>query len=117
MGTPASISVDLGDGQIISVYQHFDGYPSYTEDILNKFFNSKEKALELVNGGDISSITRQGQVKYYAKRSEWEEGHENEPWNKVKPEESASFQGVKNKFDGVDYHYVFKDGKWEVHRG
>ena len=53
MGTRSRIGLQLKD-QIISVYHHWDGYPSWLGVTLNKKFNTREKVAELIDGGDIS---------------------------------------------------------------
>lgn len=39
-----------------SIYCHFDGYPEYTGSTLEKFYNSKERANELIKLGGISCL-------------------------------------------------------------
>ena len=54
MGTRSRIGLQL-EGQIISVYHHWDGYPDWLGVTLNKKFNTREKVAELIDGGDMSS--------------------------------------------------------------
>ena len=56
MGTRSRIGIQLKDDSILSVYCHWDGYPSFNGKVLREFYNTKEKASELINGGDCSSI-------------------------------------------------------------
>jgi len=56
MGTRSRIGIQLKDDSILSIYQHWDGYPEWTGRILNTHYNSREKAAELIDGGDCSSI-------------------------------------------------------------
>ena len=66
----------------------------------------------LVAGGDISYIDWEtGNVKYYAKRSEWDNprGGSSEAWEDVKPAVSKSFEDlldVTNDSNGC-YLYVY----------
>ena len=55
MGTRARIGIQLKDDSILSVYHHWDGYPEWLGRILNTHYNSREKASELIDGGDMSS--------------------------------------------------------------
>ena len=54
MGTRSRIGIQLQDDSILSVYCHWDGYPSFNGKVLREFYNTKEKASELINGGDMS---------------------------------------------------------------
>ena len=54
MGTRSRIGIQLKDDSILSVYCHYDGYPSFNGKVLREFYNTKEKASELINGGDMS---------------------------------------------------------------
>jgi hypothetical protein len=56
MGTRSRIGLQLADGSILSVYCHWDGYPSFNGVKLVEHFNSYEKAAELIDGGDISAL-------------------------------------------------------------
>ena len=54
MGTRSRIGIQLKDDSILSVYCHYDGYPSFNGKVLREFYDTKEKASELINGGDMS---------------------------------------------------------------
>lgn len=57
MSTRASIAVlDDETGEITSVYNHSDGYPSYVGKLLLEHYNSYDKARALVALGDISVL-------------------------------------------------------------
>ena len=56
MGTRSRIGLQLSDDSILSVYCHWDGYPSFNGAKLQEHFNSYEKAAELIDGGDISCL-------------------------------------------------------------
>ncbi|MFZ9728352.1 MAG: hypothetical protein ACO3CD_05005 [Candidatus Nanopelagicaceae bacterium] len=55
MGTRSRIGIELPDGSVLSAYHHWDGYPEWLGRILNTHYNTKEKAEELIDGGDMSS--------------------------------------------------------------
>ena len=55
MGTRARIGIQLSDNSVLSVYHHWDGYPQWLGRILNTHYNTREKASELIDGGDMSS--------------------------------------------------------------
>ena len=55
MATRSRIGIELQNGSILSVYHHWDGYPSWLGRILETHYNTKEKVSELIDGGDMSS--------------------------------------------------------------
>ena len=56
MATRGRIGIQLADGSILSVYSHWDNYPSFAGAKLVENFNSYEKASELIDGGDVSCL-------------------------------------------------------------
>ena len=54
MGTRSRIGIELSDSSILSVYCHYDGYPSFNGKVLREFYDTKEKVNQLINGGDMS---------------------------------------------------------------
>jgi hypothetical protein len=54
MGTRSRIGIQLSDDSILSVYHHWDGYPTWLGKVLNTHYSSKEKVEELIDGGDMS---------------------------------------------------------------
>ena len=55
MATRSRIGIQLKDNSVLSVYHHWDGYPTWLGRILNTHYNSRELASELIDGGDMSS--------------------------------------------------------------
>jgi hypothetical protein len=56
MSTRGRLGIQLSDGSILSIYNHFDSYPEGLGVKLVEHFNTKEKVQELVDLGDISCI-------------------------------------------------------------
>ena len=54
MATRSRIGIQLKDDSVLSAYHHWDGYPEWLGKTLVEHFNSKEKASELIDGGDMS---------------------------------------------------------------
>tara|TARA_B100001939_G_C16786972_1_gene549566 strand:+ start:374 stop:802 length:429 start_codon:yes stop_codon:yes gene_type:complete len=54
MGTRARIGIQFDDKSVLSVYHHWDGYPSWLGRILQTHYNTKKKVSSLVDGGDMS---------------------------------------------------------------
>ena len=55
MATRSRIGIQLSDDSILSVYHHWDGYPTWLGRILKTHYNTKAKVAELIDGGDMSS--------------------------------------------------------------
>ena len=112
MATRSRIGLQLADGNILSVYHHWDGYPQWLGVTLNEKFNTREKVAELIDGGDISCCDSdsdwnlnkvENHVQYYNDRGE-----------NTEPRLDANFdEYVKN---GEEYAYVFiLDHVWECY--
>ena len=87
-----------------SVYCHYDGYLSYTGEILNKHYDSS-RANALVSRGDNSGVKETLEdMNFYAaqgdERAEWMVAHTFEEF-------LDQVQG-----SGCEYYYVMRDGVW-----
>ena len=110
MATRSRIGIQLQDDSILSVYHHWDGYPTWLGRILNTHYNTKEKVSALIDGGDMSSC--------------WND----EVWGKKLPQGeyapeyySARGEDCPPRYDncvedflsnGEEYSYIFRNGKW-----
>jgi hypothetical protein len=119
MATRSRIGVQLKDGSVLSVYCHWDGYPEWNGKKLKEHFNSYEKAAELIDGGDISSLwtdTDWNHMKMEEHRTLYyvERGQEDQ---EVEPNLDNSFQAfIKGVNDSwADYAYLFADGEWKCY--
>ena len=112
MATRSRIGLQLADGNILSVYHHWDGYPQWLGVTLNNKFNTREKVAELIDGGDISCCDSdsdwnlnkvENHVQYY-----------NDRGDNTEPRLDSNFDDyVKN---GEEYAYVFTlDHVWECY--
>ena len=119
MATRSRIGIELQDGSILSVYHHWDGYPSWLGRILNTHYNTKEKVSELIDGGDMSTCWTKDRwtgrqiapyvmenieaaeygPQYYAQRGE------NFPPRLHKDMEEFFSMGE-------EYSYIFRNGQW-----
>tara|TARA_R100001510_G_C7533900_1_gene124215 strand:+ start:168 stop:581 length:414 start_codon:yes stop_codon:yes gene_type:complete len=112
MGTRSRIGIELKDNSIMSVYCHWDGYPSFNGRVLREHYTTVEQVRDLIDGGNISSLhTNAGWNNetlpktgplYYTMRGESIE--ENEPRLDKDMEEFFS--------DGEEYSYIFRNGNW-----
>ena len=109
MATRARIGIEFKDGSILSAYHHWDGYESWLGRILNTHYNTKEKAAELIDGGDMSSAwTNCG----------WQ--------NETRPESGPMYYSERGEncppridndieeyfSDNEEYAYIFRNGEW-----
>jgi hypothetical protein len=109
MSTRSRIGIQLPDDSILSVYCHYDGYPEFNGVKLQEYFNSYEKASELIDGGDISALwTNAGWNNetlsevgplYYSTRGE-----------DCPPRHDANIYDYLA--DGEEFAYVFRNGEW-----
>ena len=56
MGTRSRIGIQLQDESIVSVYCHWDGYPSFNGRVLREHYTTIEQVRDLIDGGNISSL-------------------------------------------------------------
>ena len=103
MGTRSRVGVMHGT-TCKSVYCHYDGYLSYTGEILNRHYDSA-LANELVARGDNSGVKETlAEMNFYAaqgdERAEWMVSHTFEEF-------LDQVQG-----SGCEYYYVMRDGVW-----
>ena len=111
MATRSRIGIQLQDDSILSVYHHWDGYPTWLGKILKSHYNTKEKVAELLDGGDMSSCWND---------TIW--GEKRTDGQKYGPEYySARGEDCPPRYDnsvedflsnGEEYSYIFRDGEW-----
>lgn len=121
MGTRSAIGIKHGD-VVKAVYCHWDGYLEHNGLLLAKFYNDSIKVNKLISMGDLSSlgasIGEQQNFNDYREVDTLEE-----TWCKFykrdRGEENVDFKTFESEDDylsnfdmGVEFHYLFKDGKW-----
>jgi hypothetical protein len=60
MGTRSRIGIELPDHSVVSVYCHWDGYPEGNGKILVEHYQDREKVMDLIDGGSMSSLRTRG---------------------------------------------------------
>jgi hypothetical protein len=110
MATRSRIGLELADGSILSVYHHWDGYPSWLGRILETHYNTKDKVEELIDGGDMSSAwtnagfnnetVAQGPL-YYSQRGD-----------NCPPRLDADLCEYLLPDNSEEFAYVFRNGEW-----
>ena len=119
MGTRSRIGLQL-EGQIISVYHHWDGYPEWLGVTLNKKFNTREKVVELIDGGDMSSCDSEYGWDYNyvngeeVKREVSAPTYYSERGEDAPPKISESITEYLDQAERTDgeYAYLFDNGEW-----
>ena len=112
MATRSRIGLFLDTEHVLSVYHHWDGYPSWLGVFLQKNYTTKEQIAELIDGGDISCIESeqtwnndpcQPYVQYYNLR-----GEKTEPRLDLNVEDY-----IENEYSAdEEYAYLFENGEW-----
>ena len=88
------------DCEYLQIYHHWDGYPSSLGETLLNYFNDYDTILNLLLGGDASSINEQIIIQYASSR--------NEDWEFTQPKKYNSPKQWE------EYLYLFKNGRWYV---
>ena len=115
MATRGRIAIELKDGSILSSYHHWDSYPSFLGKVLNNHYNTREKASELIDGGDMScawtkdrwnskGVDKRSKVEEYGPQYYSQRGEDCPPRLDKDMEEFFS--------DGEEYSYIFRNGNW-----
>jgi len=109
MATRGRIGLELKNGNILSVYHHWDSYPSWLGRILTTHYNTRAKVAELIDGGDMSSCWTDSRwddsadgtygPEYYTQRGE-----------DTPPRHDADMDDFFS--DGEEYSYIFRNGNW-----
>ena len=112
MATRSRIGLLLDTEHVLSVYHHWDGYPSFLGVFLQQNYTTKEQIAELIDGGDISCIDSttdwnnekvDNHVLYYNDR-----GEKTEPRLDLNVEDY-----IENKLSAMEeYAYLFENGEW-----
>jgi len=116
MSTRSRIGIQLSDESILSVYHHWDGYPSGVGVELKEHYTTKESVSDLINGGNMSSCwtmerwddedNQEYGPMYYTQRGESIE--ETQPRHDTDLNEYLS--------DGAEYAYLFVNDEWVCYK-
>jgi hypothetical protein len=110
MGTRARIGLELQDGSVLSVYHHWDGYPSWLGRILTTHYNTKESVSDLIDGGDMSCCW----TKQRWDQKEEDDNYGPQYYSQRGEECPPRYDETVKKFldSGEEYGYVFRKGQW-----
>ena len=99
MATRSRIGIELSNGDVLSVYHHWDGYPQWLGKTLREHYNTTEKVSELIDGGDMSlclSEKDEPAPKYYSQHGE-----------DCPPRVNTLKEYMTDKESGEEYHYLW----------
>lgn len=119
MATHATIAVNTEDGYL-NIYCHDDGHPEYLFNLLDTYYSTEKRALDLVNMGDASFIrklimppngnrhsfdspAKDTSVFYHRDRGE--------NWFHNAPRLCMKNQVLARQ----NYAYIFEDGRWHLY--
>jgi len=112
MATRSRIGLELKNGSVLSVYHHWDGYPEWLGRILNTHYNTRAKAAELIDGGDMSSCW--SDACWETKLPVGEYGPEcySQRGEDSPPRHNADLCEYLLPEDSEEFAYVFRNGEW-----
>lgn len=113
MATRSRIGVER-DGIIKSIYCHYDGYLGGVGNYLLNYYNSQEKAEELISYGDMSCI---GEV--IGEKVDFDTFHDYGRqclfYHRDRGEEFSITEISESELaEEQEYNYLFKDNMWYV---
>ena len=111
MSTRSRIGIELSDGSVLSVYHHWDSYPSWLGRILTTHYNSKSLAEELIDGGDMSSCWTDTPFDCDGKASKYGPNYYSLRGDDCPPRLDANL--IEYVGDGEEYAYLYTlNGEW-----
>lgn len=109
MSTRSEIGVELDDNSVISIYCHSDGYLAHNGILLNDYYNSKEKAINLVQQNDCSYLWKTIETSQFY--NTWRID-ENTKYKTFKDRGAYADEFKNHTF--IEYCYLFTKGRWCV---
>ena len=119
MATRSRIGIELSDGSILSAYHHWDGYPEWLGRILKTHYNTKEKAAELIDGGDMSSCWSDACWETKLPVGEYGPEYYSQRGEDCPPtlcKDLNEFLTYTDNNYGGEYAYHFANGEWICHQ-
>lgn len=117
MGTRSTIWVkkEENDKEFYEgIYCHWDGYLDYNGKILFENYNNKDKIIELINLGDISSLAKninpkEGEIHNFEKKQE----NVVVAYHRDRGEQKNIFKTNNlNDLEQEEFNYLFQDNEW-----
>ena len=108
MSTRSRIGLLIGDESVVSVYHHWDGYPSWLGIHLRNNYTTKEQIEELLDGGDISCIS--SDTDWELEKCELHIKYYNDRGEDTEPRFDSTVEDYLD--DGEEYAYLFENNEW-----
>lgn len=111
MSTRGRIAIELKNGSLLSIYSHYDNYPSWAGRILNTHYNTREKVASLIDGGDVSCLWTDKDWN----GNEWSDCKYQALTYAMRGEDSPPrLDKDMDEFfaDNEEYSYIFRNGNW-----
>lgn len=108
MSTRSEIGVELDDNSVISIYCHSDGYLKHNGILLNNHYDSKEKAINLVQQNDCSYLWKTIEESQFY--NTWR--NENTKYKTFKDRGAYADEFKNHTF--IEYCYLFTKDRWCV---
>ena len=108
MSTRSRIGLLIGDESVVSVYHHWDGYPSWLGIHLRNNYTTKEQIEELLDGGDISCIS--SDTDWELEKCELHIQFYNDRGEDTEPRFDSTVEDYLD--DGEEYAYLFENNEW-----
>ncbi len=109
MSTRSNIAIQKGDGSILSIYVHSDGYPDGVGDCLINNYKTYISAEKLFRYGDASYLgSTLKECSFYGR--DWQRDIDPATVHK-------NFESFKTHYAGdvfIEFVYLYKDGQWLV---
>ena len=126
MATRSNIGIVNEDDSITAIYVHWDGYPEYVGKMLLNHYNNDDIVNGLMDLGNLSILSESLHSTTGINRYSTNNRHTfNNPQDGVcvaygrdrgeTGSDSRTFEDLgeyENFGSGVDYQYLFEDGKW-----
>jgi hypothetical protein len=112
MSTRARIGIELTDGSILSAYHHWDGYESWLGRILTTHYNTRAKAAELIDGGDMSSCWTDSRWDDSAVKGVYGPEYYSQRGEDCPPRLDSDLCEYLLPDGAEEYHYIFRNGEW-----
>jgi len=116
MSTNARIGIKVSGLKMLSIYSHWDGYPSWVGEKLLNHFNTEEKVKELLSMGNVSIMGDKIGVKTEFIGFDSQENSQCLFYARDRGDDET--EAIIHEIGDMDYHYsftyLFKNGAWYV---
>lgn len=111
MSTRSRIGIQLKNESVLSVYHHWDGYPEWLGRILKTHYNTRDKVVELIDGGDMSSCWTEDRWNSETKAQEYGPQYYSQRGEDCPPRHDDTLNEYLSNGEEYAYLYTLK-GEW-----